>query len=278
MRTATPKQRSFIARLLGDIEALVEKVDDPAPFLDRITAVQSTIVQALADDEELSMSDASACIDVLLAVQRETKALDERASTPAGIAEIAPERWMPNRYANDCAHCGERVPAEAGYVMLQRGRWVPICSTCASTTADDRAHRLAEHRALVEAERERERALLAEVEVLAQRVLDAVGRGEQAQPNVGLAVPDTSGANDLLFYRLARRDRSTLYRVLGGRDDTAVSPAQAVESLRAMLDLDLPAAAVLYGREIGVCCLCQRTLTDEASRAAGIGPDCAKRF
>jgi hypothetical protein len=39
-----------------------------------------------------------------------------------------------------------------------------------------------------------------------------------------------------------------------------------------------PAAALrLYGREIGRCGVCGRTLTDEASRAAGIGPICADK-
>lgn len=33
-----------------------------------------------------------------------------------------------------------------------------------------------------------------------------------------------------------------------------------------------------YGALYGVCCACARTLTDEASIEAGIGPVCAKRF
>lgn len=30
-----------------------------------------------------------------------------------------------------------------------------------------------------------------------------------------------------------------------------------------------------FGQEVGVCCRCGRSLTDETSRAMGIGPDCA---
>jgi hypothetical protein len=37
------------------------------------------------------------------------------------------------------------------------------------------------------------------------------------------------------------------------------------------------AAMVRYGHELGVCGRCGRTLTDEASRAAGIGPVCASK-
>lgn len=37
---------------------------------------------------------------------------------------------------------------------------------------------------------------------------------------------------------------------------------------------DTPAAMQAYGREIGRCGNCNRTLTDEESRSRGIGPDC----
>lgn len=37
-------------------------------------------------------------------------------------------------------------------------------------------------------------------------------------------------------------------------------------------------ATTLYGRAIGRCGICSRTLTDEDSRAAGIGPICAQKM
>jgi len=36
--------------------------------------------------------------------------------------------------------------------------------------------------------------------------------------------------------------------------------------------------AVEYGRLYGICCVCGRTLTDETSVAAGIGPVCSAKF
>lgn len=33
----------------------------------------------------------------------------------------------------------------------------------------------------------------------------------------------------------------------------------------------------LYGQHLGICCLCGRSLTDEISRAKGIGPECIKK-
>lgn len=51
------------------------------------------------------------------------------------------------------------------------------------------------------------------------------------------------------------------------------------EVLRVLLEIavDPDAAGRRYGREIGRCCRCNRTLTDDESRAAGIGPVCAGR-
>lgn len=40
---------------------------------------------------------------------------------------------------------------------------------------------------------------------------------------------------------------------------------------------DPKAAAELYGKELGSCGICGRTLTDETSRAIGIGPVCRDR-
>lgn len=51
------------------------------------------------------------------------------------------------------------------------------------------------------------------------------------------------------------------------------NPASLSVVLGAILD-DPEAAALLYASELGRCSRCARTLTDEESRAAGMGPDC----
>jgi hypothetical protein len=58
------------------------------------------------------------------------------------------------------------------------------------------------------------------------------------------------------------------YSVRGARRDVVM----------ALIAEDIHEAGFRFGREIGRCCRCHRTLTDESSRAAGIGPDCAGRF
>lgn len=58
-------------------------------------------------------------------------------------------------------------------------------------------------------------------------------------------------------------------------------PVRAVARQIALLRLivaDPRAALVRYGHEIGKCGVCNRTLTDADSRAAGIGPTCASRL
>jgi hypothetical protein len=49
------------------------------------------------------------------------------------------------------------------------------------------------------------------------------------------------------------------------------------DALRSIMD-DPKAAAVAYGQLVGKCAICNRTLEDADSIAAGIGPICAKRF
>lgn len=57
-------------------------------------------------------------------------------------------------------------------------------------------------------------------------------------------------------------------------------PIKSAETRTEVLDLiraNPEAAGTLYGQEIGSCCRCHRTLTDDESRAAGIGPICSQR-
>lgn len=49
-------------------------------------------------------------------------------------------------------------------------------------------------------------------------------------------------------------------------------------SVIASIQQNPQAAAKLYGIEIGACGICNRTLTDETSRAIGLGPVCRERY
>jgi hypothetical protein len=93
------------------------------------------------------------------------------------------------------------------------------------------------------------------------------------------AVASATGSNDLDFYRVDRptegrwAGRVFVKRVIGGHADTPVRGKEAHEAL-VRIAVDADAAARLYGQEIGRCGRCNRHLTDDESRAYGIGPKC----
>ena len=50
-----------------------------------------------------------------------------------------------------------------------------------------------------------------------------------------------------------------------------------IRAILALIAVDAKGAMIRYGQELGECGHCGRTLTDAASRAAGIGPICASK-
>lgn len=88
----------------------------------------------------------------------------------------------------------------------------------------------------------------------------------------------------LMFYRVDRPTEGrwagyTFLKVYASDETHAIrEPMKRARILNRILE-DGPQAAMLrYGREIGSCGHCGRTLTDEDSRARGIGPICAGRM
>ena len=109
----------------------------------------------------------------------------------------------------------------------------------------------------------------------------AAHRNQTALPPAGhYAVHDRNGK--LQFFKLQRsfglstsvRPRCKL--VLGGKPDTQIDGAFAIELVTRALE-NPAGSALRYAQELGRCSRCNRTLTDEASRARGLGPECATR-
>lgn len=50
------------------------------------------------------------------------------------------------------------------------------------------------------------------------------------------------------------------------------------DTILSIIAADVKAASIRYGQEIGRCGVCNRTLTNDVSIAAGIGPVCAGRM
>lgn len=97
------------------------------------------------------------------------------------------------------------------------------------------------------------------------------------------AVESTTGNNDLDFFcvQLGKpggkwEGRSFVKRVVGGHPEFSVQGVHARLVLERIQDAPggFEGAAARYGQEIGSCGKCNRTLTDETSRALGIGPVC----
>jgi hypothetical protein len=98
------------------------------------------------------------------------------------------------------------------------------------------------------------------------------------------AVPSTTGNNDLDFFLVQIPDKGDwtgclfVKRVLGGHDPQRVAKATA-EGWLAMIPGEAAHTAMArYGMEMGRCGRCNRTLTDNVSRAIGLGPDCAAKM
>lgn len=98
---------------------------------------------------------------------------------------------------------------------------------------------------------------------------------EHKVPDGGYAVEDEDGtlhfyAVKVVFKDTGRRGlreqaSDTLHRMYAG---------QQLGALRRIIETGLKQAGERYAAELGMCYACRRTLTDETSRALGIGPIC----
>lgn len=70
----------------------------------------------------------------------------------------------------------------------------------------------------------------------------------------------------------------TFVDVQAGNEFYPVKPVAAKREVLKRIAEDPEMAMTLYGRELGQCGYCGRTLTNEESRARGIGPVCAEKM
>lgn len=61
-------------------------------------------------------------------------------------------------------------------------------------------------------------------------------------------------------------------------DETRMPKVIARSALQKILDAGIEESSTRYGRELGICGVCGRTLTNEDSRQLGIGPVCRARL
>lgn len=105
-----------------------------------------------------------------------------------------------------------------------------------------------------------------------------ITRTASSSPDVAAGLYAIESPTGLAFYGVDRPTSGRwvgytfVRRVIGGDRDAPVRGRAAAAVLAAIADD--PDAGRRYGREIGRCYRCNRTLTDDESRAAGIGPVC----
>jgi hypothetical protein len=158
-----------------------------------------------------------------------------------------------NKYAGNCAACNNKVAEGEGTVEKADGRW-------------------------------NVRHLPGQCPAPAASPEPATGkRGRKPFPNVPAghyATKSLTGNNDLDFWRVDRPEqgqwagRTFVKRVIGGKPNAPVRGRTMFAALEAILEAGVDVAGTLYGTELGQCRKCNRHLTDETSRALGIGPDC----
>lgn len=85
-------------------------------------------------------------------------------------------------------------------------------------------------------------------------------------------------AGHYAFYRVWKGDRATLVFLQVSDDEQRLNRSAAAAILAKIAAVGVLEASKTYGREIGVCGVCNRTLTNPESIANGIGPICAARL
>lgn len=289
---ASEKQAAFVRSLFGEIEEnLTPVIERPeaVALLAEIEAVKDVIIVCLSDDsiavDEIERSVISTTIDSLISIRARSSQIQRAVDIPQAIAAVSPKKVIRNRFRALCG-CGASVDTEAGYAVLTSG-WQTWCVDCAES--EDRAARLDERRKEQDAEREREEAerqriegLSSTLDGLVRQLWDRAGVADAKRGrNLGIAVPDPTGRNDLRFYRVQHKsgwDSARVFEVIGGRPDSSVDLEPSIAVVASILDIaDLGDAMRTFGIEIGVCGRCGEHLTDEESRARGIGPVCARK-
>lgn len=102
-------------------------------------------------------------------------------------------------------------------------------------------------------------------------------------PEGHYAIASLTGNNDLDFFRVDRptegdwKGKTYIKRVIGGKPDQNIRFSQYREVLHTILDTGIKESGMMYADKIGRCYRCNRHLTDEESRARGLGPDCASK-
>jgi hypothetical protein len=254
-RPASIKQLSYIRTLL--LERAAALGFDSAD-IDAVVAVYTA---------DLTTRGASQAIDALLAIpapRAEVTLSPERQQAIAVLREHA--RALP---ARDQAFAASLLAHYDRRGDLSPRQW-PHAERLAATLAEV-VERVA-----------RETALTAPTVALADRV--GATRGAIIRVVVPGAVMGTDGTTDPAYIVSLSPSRPGVQRESGSVGTTrlsdlgTVAAQRVLEHLLALDDEALTEAQAQYGRAFGRCGRCGSPLSTDASKAAGLGPECASKL
>lgn len=181
---------------------------------------------------------------------------DRRARADAPRARA----YLPNRYGGHCWRCGAWLEADTGIAVQT------------SHVASERFHD--------DAQRRYQWQVQHIGDCPAPVVTVAMVKAEHDVPAGRYAIDTSTG---LAFYRVDRPTEGkwagrTFVSVQAGPNLFPVRDVGARLGILATIAKDPAAASMRYGRELGHCGVCGLELTNEESRARGIGPICAGKM
>lgn len=236
---ASGKQFNFIRRLVEERSSHVPEGVDA--------------FMLVIEGKRITGKGASILIDKLLAIPADPIA--PPVDAPVTNRDLS---RRSNRFAGKCRLCGHEVAAGAGYLTGSAGNWgcEHLAGECPTGEVEAPTHKLSE----------------------------IVGD----LPDGRYAIPAWTENNDISFwligtnqgvYRPEKKGQRYLRQVTGHHGDEGVerlSNAIAEKVVAAIRANGAEESGRLYGREIGQCCRCGRTLTSQW-RKEGIGPECSKK-
>lgn len=102
-------------------------------------------------------------------------------------------------------------------------------------------------------------------------------KGQACYGRFAVRMIDEGGSEVTKFYRVKQWNGRTYVDVQASDDLYPVKRPAALKMILSAIVADPEGSARLYGRALGECSRCGRTLTDETSRAYGMGPECRSK-
>jgi hypothetical protein len=187
---------------------------------------------------------------------------------------------------------GWRITTGPGLITQKQADWIVDIAETREGVTDEMVRSLAE-RLIQGFNRQAASDFIARYKDLPRKSADAA-RTEAIAPGADTTARPSTEPSDVPAgrYAIVEEGVTKFYRVSKGKNQWAGrtfvnaqasdeqypvrNPVKVVMILAAISE-DLAGAATRYGLELGRCYRCGRTLTDETSRALGIGPECRKK-